>query len=255
MPIAIARPKPVAASAAARVGLGRMVISSRTAAITQPTEPTIRASRARSAAESTRVHWVVTAKPGRPSASAAVVEPTPAAPARSTRRKNCSRAGPPASSVAAPTTETTITVRTETDESRAKPVASPTRRSSDRCGNIAVISGTTSTAKGSRYRAWAYWNTGRVPVPPARTASTMIRASTSCCAPTAPSPAPPRARARRPTPGGIVSRGRTRSPARKDMISTGSVIAATAPVVPHPSQATAPSPMVPMVATGGTRWA
>ena len=61
MPMAIVMPKAVEASAADRVGLG--ITSSRisTAEIPQPTEPTRRASRARSAADRIRVHWMATA--------------------------------------------------------------------------------------------------------------------------------------------------------------------------------------------------
>jgi hypothetical protein len=146
MPAAIASAKAVAASAEERAGPGSTSRITATPAIAQPTAPTRSASRARRAAERIRVHWVATAKPTRPRASPAVAEPTPVASARSMWRKNWPRAGPAAISIAAPTTETAMTVRTETAATRPKAVTSPTRRSSDRCGKTEVTSGTTSTA-------------------------------------------------------------------------------------------------------------
>ncbi len=102
-----------------------------------------------------------------------------------------------------------------------------------------MASGTASSAYGSRYTAWVYWNTLRVAVVPGPFASSSTATTLACWASSVTTPAPASASARRATPGGNAKVGRSRTPAERTGHSIGSVITTTPAVVPHASHASA----------------
>ena len=121
----------------------------------------------------------------------------------------------------------------------AKPSTSWVAARSASRGKALVASGTASSAYGSRYTAWVYWNTLRVAVLPAPLASSSTATTLACCASSVTTPAPASATARRATPGGKAKVGRSRTPAARTGHSIGSVITRTPAVVPHASHASA----------------